>query len=564
MAANILTPSAIWGDFKIENTPEHSLIDRKKEGDIITERLYIDGRETSDGKVKIFATLMRSSKMSCAPAIFLLQDFNANGDERLLKAIAKKGYTVLTVDLVGLVEERDLYTVYPPSILYANYEDSKNELYVVETDAKKTCWYEWACVARYALKFLSEQEYVTKIGGFGIGQAATVMWQVAGTDTVLDCAVFVLNAGWESYRGIYKFGGMVEPQFSDNSLKFIAGIEPQSYAMHVKCPVYMLSATNSGKFDCDRVFDTLSKIGDDIYSAVHYSVNCFDRVNVQAFNSAMVFFGEFLAHKEDGVTIASDIEVGTEICDGKIAVTVNPEKGQIKKVELFVAEQVVKPVSRCWKKITDRVENKDGSYTFYIMPYQQSSSVTVFAQVEYENGLVIGSRIINKKFKPEEIIHSHKSNILYSSREKNADSMFTADYSLEDNPPSVEIDHKKGVKVKKGPMAIDGITAEGGLLTFKFSAIKDKPQEGSLLMLDVYSKEKTTLTVKLISDFANSRTEYAVNLALTGGDVWQNVKIDLSKFKTQEGMSLKNLDTVEAIKISVDSKDYLINNALWV
>jgi hypothetical protein len=46
--------------------------------------------------------------------------------------------------------------------------------------------------------------------------------------------------------------------------------------------------------------------------------------------------------------------------------------------------------------------------------------------------------------------------------------------------------------------------------------------------------------------------------------VWQNVKIELSKFKTAEGMSLKDISIIDAIAFSVDGGEYLINNALWV
>ena len=57
--------------------------------------------------------------------------------------------------------------------------------------------------------------------------------------------------------------------------------------------------------------------------------------------------------------------------------------------------------------------------------------------------------------------------------------------------------------------------------------------------------------------------EYSASASITGGEVWQNVKFEKNRFKTAEGMSLKNYDKIEAIEFYADG-DFLINNALWV
>ena len=293
MAGNILSPTAIWKDFSIPFVPSAEVIETIKDEKLTCTKLYIQGQSGGDFVTKIFATLVKPNKRGNLPAILLLQDFECGYDNKLVHSLVEQGYAVLSVDFAGQ-SDNEYFTVYPEALSYANYQTAKFNLCTVEKSADKTCWYEWTRVARYALKYLSNQAFVSKVGGFASGEVATALWQVMGSCEELACSTFVLNAGWRGYRGIYKFAGNVEPQFSDNMYKFIAGIEPQAYAMHIKSPILMLSATNSNQYDCDRACDTVARISDGVFSAVHYSVGFRERVSGEAFKVASIFFEEFL------------------------------------------------------------------------------------------------------------------------------------------------------------------------------------------------------------------------------------------------------------------------------
>jgi len=565
MSGNILTPSALWGDFKIDNVPACTVVDQKQDGKVTVSRVYIEGRKIGTEQVRIFATIAKDESKQKVPAILLIRDIEDDVDERLIVDLANKGYKVLSVDLAGAEFGKEFYTEYPSEINYANYEQSKDNLYTVKTDASETCWYEWACVARYALKYLSSQEDVTLIGGFGIAEGATVLWQVASMDEKIKCAVFALNAGWVGYRGIYKFGGSVEPQFTDNQYKFLAGVEPQSYAMHVKCPTLMLSATNSYIYDCDRAYDTVSRIDKSVYKAVNYSTGYRDRVSGDAYQDTILFFDAFLKEEsKSNISLPEEIDIRCDLVDGKLRIEVELDTKNLKDHYVYVSEEITNPSLRCWYKIDEVFERNGNVFVYEYQPYHESGIVTMFAQAHYKDGFALGSNIIIKKFKENEVKNAYKSNILYSSRIPNAESVFIAANQGRDNPNHVNVSTNKRIKVLEGPMGIKGAFCEWGLLTFKINAIKDKPNLDAMLMLDVYSKEESVLTVKLISDYFGARTEYAVRLNIRGGDVWHNVKLEKAKFKTAEGMSLKSYDKVNAIEIDVDGKQWLINNALWV
>ena len=188
----------------------------------------------------------------------------------------------------------------------------------------------------------------------------------------------------------------------------------------------------------------------------------------------------------------------------------------------------------------------------------------MFAQAYYKNGYVVGSNVIAKRFKEDEVLPVHKTNIIYSSRFANSESIFSGAKQSDANSDTVNITDGRRIVVKKGPMGISGVTCEWGLLSFNVGTLRFKPGEDSMLMFDVYTKKQSTLTVKLIADYFGSKTEYLVRVNVFGGDVWHNVQLEKNRFKTAEGMVLKSYEKIDAIEFSVDEGEFLLNNALWV
>ncbi len=561
MINTILTPTVIWKNFCIPDSLDAQVLDIEKNAFFTTSKIMIEGRKVKDGSVKIYLELSRNEKLSKCPAVLLLEDFSTKQNKTLVNDLLSKGFAVLTVDLAGKQEEKEHFTYYPESLSYAKYENAKDGLYEVKDNAKATCWYEWCAVIRYALKYLKEQDWVTNIGGFAFSDVATVLWHVAGTDDNLDCAVFALNPGWLGYKGLYKFSGEVAPQFSDELFKFIAGIDAQSYAMHTTCPTLLLCATNSNKFDVDRACDTLAKMPKEVYSAVHYSINQIERIDYEAYNNAILFFNKFLQKQE--ITLPSQLEIKTDIIDGKIEIEINSEEKNVAELKVYLAQEYANPELRGWHRISVE-KQEDGKYFASYLPYAKSELFTLFATLKDKNGYVISSNIIGKRFKEEEISRTYKNSILYSSRKENAHTIFTPARSAKENPSGVNVFNKGNVVVKKGPMGIEGVGCNGGLLSFIIGSKKYKPTDGAMFMIDVYAKEKSTLTIKLITNYFGNKTEYLYSADVLGGDVWHNVQIDMNKFKTIEGMSLKEYAKVQAIEIDVKDTEFLINNALWV
>ena len=61
MAGNIMTPNMVWGDFKVNKNPDTETIKTYETDGILFEKLYIEGRSTDSGTVKIFGVMARKN-----------------------------------------------------------------------------------------------------------------------------------------------------------------------------------------------------------------------------------------------------------------------------------------------------------------------------------------------------------------------------------------------------------------------------------------------------------------------------------------------------------------------
>lgn len=566
MAGKILTPLALWKDFHIDSTPTFEIIEEKKAKGILVSEIYVHGRKTSDGQVRIHCVWARKAKADISPAVIIASDLKKGADRNFAVYLAGKGYVALAVDLGGKISEDPLekgrYTVYPESLSYANFDETEENTIKIKGEVTETRWYERGVALRYATAFLRAQKMVSDVGAIGVFGAGNYLWYAAAAEN-FKCAVFIGNAGWKGYKGISKFGDTPEPQFGDSALKFLAGIDAQAYATHIKCPTLILSPTNSYDYDMDRASDTVSRINDKFYSALDYSVGGRQEVDNVCFNDCVNFLEEFLLKKGDGKSLPSAPSVKCGIKDGNAVLEVIPDKRNLKSVCAFAAEEEVRPYLRSWKKINDLKEGKDGTYVFSYKPYCKSGKIFVFARALYENGSGVSSVVLCRNFAETETESSGKERVLFSSQISEDITDFYDAEECRGDIFGLKAEKGKTVSIGNGPMDMHGLSSKCGTLSFKINEQKYKPLDGSMFMFDVCVKSGGNFYVKLITDYFGNKTEYVAAVKTFGGDIWQNVKLELGNFKTKDGMGIKSYDKIEAMEFSADG-EFLINNFLWV
>ena len=563
MAGEILTPSSIWSDIKIEEVPAIKVIGEYKEGNITLSRIRIDGRTVNDGTVKIYAVLAKKQIKKQAPAVFILQKFTDGADETLAMDLAKRGFIAFVVNVGGDDGVNNNFTLYPASLSYANYVQAKNDMEPrIDKDIKSTHWYEWGLTARYALKYLKSLPEVSKVAGLGIADSANVLWHMTVGQN-FDCLAFVLNAGWQAYKHNYKFEGIVDQQFSDAQLNYLAGIEPQAYANQINVPTMVLTASNNPDYDFERAHDTYARINEKINTCFYTSVGRRDCIDQDGYEALIKFLNiNLTSSTKSNSLVAKDPTVKCDVKNGKIVCSVWVEPSQLKDVCLYVAEEEYRPARRQWQKL-ELEKIQEGEYSCSYLPYHKSKVAFFFVKAVYKNGYVIDSDLVCKKFEEKEIESSHKSKIIYSSREENGSCAFYPAGEKVKKPYGIVIQDNYLVEEKMGAMDITGVTCKSGLLSFRMTLEKYRPQDDGILLMDAYLKYGGKLTVKLICDFYGYKREYLAHAKVNGGEVWHNVKLSLNNFKTAEGMALRTLKDIQAIEINADS-EYLINNVLWV
>ncbi len=559
MAGNILTPSAIWENIKIDNASTVEMIGEYKDGNYIYSRFYLCNEITGSGVVKIYCSLARDTRRKNLPALFIVQDFTDGADEGVLRHFVKKGYAVFTFDFAGESHVNVNRTVYPQSLEYANYLNAKGHLQEIATDATKTCWNIWAKVTLCAFQYLKSLDFVGEIGSLGIGEASTVLWQLVGMKDEFACATFVGNAGWTGYEGVYKYADQKEPMWSDEKMAYLAGIDAQNYAQNINCPTMVLVPTNSNKFDCDRAGDTILRINSKLYTVIDYGVGMRDAVGLDAITNMDLFFSKFLL-KNKNVILPDDMQIKSEIKDDELVVTVLPCQENLTEVLLYLSEETVIPALRCWNVFSD-CEQKQGEYVFKVKPYSDAGIVMFFVRAVYKNGFTTASSIFSKKL--PQIKTDAQSNIIYSSRKIGAESVFTPAKENDVHPKGLSLQSERIISVKKGPHDIEGVGCFRGIVTFNVNEKKYAPKEDAMLMLDVYVKEDSVLIVKLISDYLGEKVEYFAKIQLHGGEIWHNVRLERNNFKTEIGRPLRDYSSIQAIEIDAEGV-YLVNNLLWV
>ena len=546
--AELLTPVTLWNDFSSEQNFEPEREETYVYGDVTVEKFYINGK-TEDGQtVKVFILSAKKKSEGKMPAILFFDDYKNALDEKTAVAFAKKGYAVFSVDYSGKAEGKKRYTVYPESLSMADYENVKDNLFSV-TDVKKSHFYEWAISARYALAYVKSLDYIGKVGAVGYKGGGFIVWQLSITDELACMAVFY-NSGWNTYKKGTRFTGEGDGLMSENDILLNAGIEPQSYASHVKCPTLFVTATNNAEYDADRAYDTVSRIDDKIYSAICYFVGN-DGMSFAAVKDADMFFSEYLFG--EGKNPSSEVEAESKVKNGECEIKVKGENAE--KVTLYVSDSVADPALRTWRKISDCKKDAD-SFLFTLNVKEMAGKAFYFASIALRNGFTVCTNISEITFESENRANPLPvSGIIYSGRKDSGKNTFMP----------LGVTPKKSVfpEPQKGPMGIDGISAESGIITYVVNDREFKPKKDAILMFDAYSETDAMLTVTYVFDIRNANIEFVSKVKIAGGKVWHNVMLEMQKFKTAEGRPLKNYELLNGIKFSSES-DLLINNVLWI
>ena len=565
----IVSAISLWKKFNV-TTPlcasEWAIDDR---GGIRYSSVTYSGHKVSDGSVRIYARFAKPIGAGKKPAILLLPDAGKLLDEEFMRYFLQKGYSVLMPDYSGKMPEdtdSDFRTVYPPSLDYGNYARARGLYDMEHLEADQTTWFEWLYVALFSIEYLKSREDVSSIGVIGVRVGGALAWQTLLSPDV-KCGVPINAVGWRSFSSLAKFGDNVAHHLSDDTHRYIAAVEAQSYAPYIKCPVLMLCALRDDSFDCDRAYDTYSRIGNEDGNALVYSMNSGACIGPNGLNDMDLFLEKNLKGRE--IYIPDTLNVALKETGEGIEVTVECDKeGILEEAGVFYAEADVRTKSayRDWRRVykTDGKRVKDGKFVCTVKPFEGASAVFVFAYAKFINGFRVMSKITSKRLSnpnPAAV----KGRALFTGKEM--DTFSVSEYK-EYSIANVFLEREAVPKAVKGYGGIQGAFSVGGIKTYKISSPMYIPDDNALLEFDVWSQRDMETVVSVeVGDVSHDAERYTANVFVKGGGKWKRIVLKAGDFKGENtGMPLKNFADGKALLFDCEEEDveFAVTNILWL
>ena len=565
----IVSAVSLWKKYNTDahlSVNEWNLEDR---GDRTYSHLHYSGHQVDDGRVRVYARFGIPKAKGKVPAVLFLTDAGETYDEKLMDYFIDKGYAVLVPDYTGEMSS-DLPNVwrtsYPPSLRYGNYEKAKG-LYDLEgVEAHETTWFEWTYVALYSVKYLLSRADISGVGVIGVRKGGDIAWQTMLSSDV-KCGIPINAAGWRSFINVSKFGASVAHHLSDDQHRYIAAVESQSYAPYVKCPVLMLCALRDREFDCDRAYDTYSRIGTSDGSALTYSLNTGACIGPNSLHAMSLFLEKNLKGRE--IYLPSTLNISVTEAEGELDIRVDCDKdGILDEVGIFYAEADVKTRStyRDWHrvyKVPGRCVKNNVAHC-KVQPFKGAKAVYAYAYAKYLNGFRVTSKIVCKRMAnaDENAVRSHH---LFSGKEM--DTFGIADYE-NSAIGGIFLEEEAVPKTIEGYGGIIGAYSVGGIRTYKISSPRYIPEDNALLEFDAYSEQTQVLRVSIeVADMDVEEERYTCEVEINGGGKWKRIILKAADFKGEKGgYTLQNFYHGSALVFDCagEEKEFSITNILWL
>ena len=555
----ILTPLSLFKTIDVSLPTYPVMLSSTQIDDIRIEHLNISGRETGCGRVQIAAALAYDVQSPAAGTVLILPDSTETIDEETLKFFVSQGYTALMVDYRGEWKDTTFVTRYPSDISYANTAKCGRQKDYVDDSADKTSWYEWVGIGLYARKYIKERTGSDNIAVVGLRDGGEIAWKL-GVAEQFSCIIPICAAGWKAYAGISKYI-TDDPVLDEERYRFIAGIDSQAYAPHVKCPVLMLCSTNDPRFDYDRAYDTFSRINQQYIkdSAIAFSVKSSASVSARSITDMFLMLDKYLKKRQVFIPTPPEISVFVDERSNLVARVTFDNKGIAEGCKLYLAEDCIDSALREWCVCPEKSRKAENVFEYYLNVYEKTSTIFVLCRVNYLNGFTVWSKMNVKKISGLFRNTQCRCRVMYNEKDVADDFAVADSESLSVGGiffPNESVLPKLVTKTR----GVKGLYSPCGLSTFRMSNPRFAPSKNSVLSVDFFSDENSTLTLTF-KDIASGE-EY-INVVNVVGGAWQTVISESNNFKTASGATLA--DFTGDLKFTLNCPcGYAVNNIMWL
>lgn len=562
MSNIILTPVSLFKDFDDSLPLNECIVEESKYDKIKIETLYFSGRQTSVDRVRILGAFARPVDGISFPTLLIFPDKTKTIDIGLMKRFVKKGYAVFMVDYRGYSSETVAdFTKYPSDIEYANTEKAERRIDYVDQTAVETSWYEWTAVGLYAIKYLKSRSDVKNIGLMGIRAGGDIVWKLMSDNDVC-CGITIFASGWNAYKNINKFSDNNEIALNEERYRFLAGIDSQAYAPYVKSPMFMLCSINDENNDIDRAYDTFARINGDVgQSVIAYDTQGNGCVSKFSVGNLDMFMTKYLKGQE--VFIPKPLDISIEENEENLVAKIKFDvDGEVEKAWVFMACDSMDSSIRDWQEAPFKKDVSDSEQYFDLKICDKSACVFAFAFAKYSSGFIVSSKIVCKKIEKRYKNMTPHTRIMFNSINKE-DNFILATHPHKDFAECLECVNKGDICMIDGGSGVLGVYSPFGLKSYSISNPMFKPDDGSILRLDVSTRIACKLEIKVVIKNRNDKTYYTCDLDLCGGNVWQSLLVNSNDLKNDLGAHLCEFNAGSYIIFNCENK-FALNNIIWL
>lgn len=542
----VLTSAALWQDFDPSAEPLDVNVLKTEETDgIFIKTLYFTGRTVADGKTRVLAKVACKQSKTVKPAVLIIDNYKKPIDSEELKFWANNGFVAMAIDFAGRCT-KGASTLYPSSLDYCNCDVAPSYFFVGDS-IKNTKIYEYSLNCMRAITYLLQEENTKNVSVITVKKGAAVGVVVLGTDTRITNGAVVFGSLYREFPP-YQEEDENPNEMSEKALQkrldyeqksqiWTTGIAPQSYAMQIKVPVYLIVSANSPHVSSEHSNKMYYRLNDD--SRMLLLPLTMDYLSDE--------YAQYLVKWCKGTTVEESVDVSPysdSDCDNFVKVSTTLPHS---KVDLWYS----RTAGSCRNWVKAPLKKTEDGFVAELDVYRPESNLVAFAFVR--GAVPITTALC-------EVNVSHPTKVQIPTR-----SLCTC--NGDGNLVSVARGSswhckKHSVEYCKGYLDIYGAKSTG-LATFAVNDPAVRRNDSLVFSFDVCCDVQQNLQAFVMTDFGGENVEYTQSVHLIGDGKWQRITLDGADFHSADGKQMPEDVVVEMFAVVAD-EEFLINNIFLV
>ena len=537
---SVLNSQTLWDGFDPSAEQLDTVVlSQPKENNIVTKSVYFTGRNLPNGtKSRIYAQICYKGKCQDKPAVLVVSNYSHSIDEEALKDIAGRGFVAMSIDLAG---RRDigLHTLYPDELDYCN-ADVARTIFDIDKTPRETKLFEYAWNCRRAITYLLQVEKVGSVSVLTAGKGVYVGIIVLGVDKrVKNGAILFgnLNRDYPDPTNQEKADLKRNLAYDNRRQVWTLGLAPQTYALQIKVPVYVVNSANSPFVDITQTSKVFLRVNSN--SRFLILPNTMDYLPSSYVDGVMRWL------KGEEAPAKSEIKSFMDNNDFCLRVIT---KHPFNKTSLWYCTNN-DGLAKHWTKA--ELTQTDNGYVAKLNLYEKECNLAAFAL--FDGDISVSTTLFSEKVSAQNV--KKAANNIFSGAVKQMLIPIPADrqwWNVKLQP-----------KLTKGYLDILGAQGQA-LATFAISDKSIHIASSFTVCFDVCSTVRQQIKLTAVCKFGDSNECYSQSKAIIGNGKWERVNFDKANFhQVKDGKQMSETKKVDMLVISADS-EIIVNNIFLV